>query len=150
MLLLPQASQCSAGGISCHSGGCSCPKLRTSSLLKPISPFPAYYGLSLLSVALQHAPVPTGKEKFSNSSGTACSFQSNSLGCSLASWRRMGCWQQNGSDCFIIYIFLHNSPVGQQGSGEIFIDTRNVTRVLILHPLKIITGKSWLQNAIRG
>lgn len=51
----------------------------------------------------------------------------------------------------LLYIspcIIHQS--GRQGSGEIFIDTRNVTRVLILHPLKIITEKSWLQNTTRG
>jgi len=52
-------------------------------------------------------------------------------------------------------VLLYISPciihqLGRQGSGEIFIDTRNVTRVLILHPLKIITEKSWLQNTTRG
>lgn len=61
-------------------------------------------------------------------------------------------WDVDNKMDLIVLLYISRCIIhqlGRQGSGEIFIDTRNVTRVLILHPLKIISEKTWLQNATR-
>lgn len=150
MLPLPQAPQCYVNGISCHSGDCYCPKLQASSVLDPLFLFSSILG-PLCSVLPSNLP-PSLQERTSSVIPQAPLALSRA-----AAWAGLlpaeEEWDVDNKMDPVVLLYISSCIIhqlGKHGSGEIFIDTRNVTRVLILHPLKVITGKSWLQNVTRG